>query len=160
MVPFWKEAMEMVLDVEPGMSVSHCACRSFVMCLLQTRTLQEYQMFPSSKRLLNCSTDSFISVSSSLALGCRQWYAPFECALTPISRAGQVEKYENGAFGICPRVYCSGCNIVPCGRSDLPGIDTVKLYCPNCNDIYSPPSSRFQGVDGLTHSPLFLFFVD
>jgi len=43
-----------------------------------------------------------------------------------------------------------GCNVVPCGRSDLPGIDTVKLYCPNCNDIYSPPSSRFQGVDGLS----------
>ena len=92
--------------------------------------------------------------------GLQAMVRPFECALTPISRAGQVEKYENGAFGICPRVYCSGCNIVPCGRSDLPGIDTVKLYCPNCNDIYSPPSSRFQGVDGLTHSPLFLFFVD
>ena len=41
---------------------------------------------------------------------------------------------------------------MPCGRSDLPGIDTVKLYCANCNDIYSPPSSRFQGVDGLSIS--------
>lgn len=71
----------MVLDVEPGMSVSHCACGSFVMCLLQMRTLQEYQMFPSSKRLLNCSTDSFISVSSSLALGYRQWYAPLSAHL-------------------------------------------------------------------------------
>ena len=30
----------------------------------------------------------------------------------------------------------------------MPGVDTVKLYCPNCNDIYVPPSSRFQGVDG------------
>ena len=51
-------------------------------------------------------------------------------------------------FGSCPRVYCNGCNVVPCGRSDLPGLDTVKLFCPNCNDIYTPPSSRFQGVDG------------
>jgi len=30
----------------------------------------------------------------------------------------------------------------------MPGVDTVKLFCPNCNDIYVPPSSRFQGVDG------------
>lgn len=60
----------------------------------------------------------------------------------------QVDKYEAGVFGSCPRVYCNGCNVVPCGRSDLPGMDTVKLFCPNCNDIYTPPSSRFQGVDG------------
>jgi len=45
-------------------------------------------------------------------------------------------------------VYCVGCNVVPCGRVDIPGNDTVKLFCPNCNDIYVPPSSRFQGVDG------------
>ena len=44
---------------------------------------------------------------------------------------------------------CKGTNVVPCGRSDMPGIDTVKLFCPNCNDIYTPPSSRFQGIDGM-----------
>jgi len=44
-----------------------------------------------------------------------------------------------------------GCNVVPCGRSDLPGLETVKLFCPNCNDIYVPASSRFQGVDGASH---------
>ena len=38
---------------------------------------------------------------------------------------------------------------MPCGRSDIPGLDTVKLFCPNCNDLYVPPSSRFQGVDGM-----------
>lgn len=51
-------------------------------------------------------------------------------------------------FGACPRVFCNSTNVVPCGRSDQPGLDTVKLYCPNCGDIYAPPSSRFQGVDG------------
>ena len=61
----------------------------------------------------------------------------------------QAEKYEAGVFGSCPRVYCMGCNVVPCGRSDLPGLETVKLFCPNCNDIYVPASSRFQGVDGV-----------
>lgn len=63
---------------------------------------------------------------------------------------------------MCPRVYCIGCNVVPCGRSDLPGLDTVKLFCSNCNDIYVPPSSRFQGVDGIyidqAHIPVELTF--
>jgi len=67
----------------------------------------------------------------------------------------QAEKYESGVFGICPRVYCVSCNVVPCGRVDIPGNDTVKLYCPNCNDIYVPPSSRFQGVDGACVSFLY-----
>lgn len=60
----------------------------------------------------------------------------------------QVDKYEQGVFGACPRVYCNGTHVVPCGRTDIPGLDTVKLFCPNCVDIYIPPSSRFQGVDG------------
>lgn len=64
----------------------------------------------------------------------------------------QAEKYESGTFGNCPRVYCVGCNVVPCGRVDIPGTDTVKLFCPNCNDIFVPPSSRFQGVDGQSNS--------
>jgi len=80
-----------------------------------------------------------------------------------LTRAGlhaMAEKYEAGVFGSCPRVYCMGCNVVPCGRSDLPGLDTVKLFCPNCNDIYVPASSRFQGVDGAFFGTTFahLFF--
>jgi hypothetical protein len=67
----------------------------------------------------------------------------------------QADKYEAGMFGSCPRVYCQGCNVVPCGRSDIPGMDTVKLFCPNCCDIYTPPSSRFQGVDGARPSLAF-----
>jgi len=75
-------------------------------------------------------------------------------------RIFQAEKYESGIFGTCPRVYCVGCNVVPCGRVDIPGTDTVKLFCPNCNDIYLPPSSRFQGVDGAFFGTTFahLFF--
>lgn len=68
-----------------------------------------------------------------------------------ITRQGMqqmVEKFEQGHFGVCPRVYCNSQFTLPCGRSDLPGLDTVKLFCPNCLDIYTPPSSRFHGIDG------------
>ncbi|KAI0638141.1 casein kinase II regulatory subunit-domain-containing protein [Trametes polyzona] len=126
MVPFWKEAMEMVLDMEPD---------------------EETTKIPDV---------SIVEASAELLYGlCHQRYI-----LTRAGLQAMVDKYEAGIFGSCPRVYCNGCNLVPCGRSDLPGLDTVKLFCPNCNDIYTPPSSRFQGVDGAFFGTTFahLFF--
>lgn len=34
------------------------------------------------------------------------------------------------------------------GLSDLPNVNTVKLYCPKCEDIYNPKSSRHASIDG------------
>ncbi|KIJ56895.1 hypothetical protein M422DRAFT_198207 [Sphaerobolus stellatus SS14] len=125
LVPFWKEAMEMVLDVEPEDS-------------------------------LKIPDVSIVESSAELLYGLvHQRYI-----LTRAGLAAMAEKYEGGQFGSCPRVFCSGTYVVPSGRSDLPGLDTVKLYCPNCHDIYTPPSSRYQGVDGAFFGTTFphLFF--
>ncbi|KAG8898176.1 casein kinase 2 regulatory subunit [Tulasnella sp. 403] len=113
LVPFWKEAMEMVLDVEAEDSLK----------------IPDVTIVESSAELLYGLV--------------HQRYI-----LTRPGLQAMVEKYEAGHFGTCPRVYCHSTHVAPCGRTDLPGLDTVKLYCPNCNDIYTPPSSRFQGVDG------------
>ncbi|KID92820.1 casein kinase II beta subunit, partial [Metarhizium majus ARSEF 297] len=67
------------------------------------------------------------------------------------SRAGiqqMSEKYELGHFGCCPRTNCEQARTLPVGLSDIPGEDTVKLFCPACLDVYVPPNSRFQTVDG------------
>lgn len=67
------------------------------------------------------------------------------------SRAGiqqMSEKYELGHFGCCPRTHCEQARTLPVGLSDIPGEDTVKLFCPSCLDVYVPPNSRFQTVDG------------
>jgi casein kinase II subunit beta len=67
------------------------------------------------------------------------------------SRAGiqqMSEKYEFGHFGCCPRTNCEQARTLPIGLSDIPGEDTVKLFCPSCLDVYVPPNSRFQTVDG------------
>lgn len=67
------------------------------------------------------------------------------------SRAGiqqMSEKYELGHFGCCPRTNCNQVRTLPVGLSDIPGEDTVKLFCPSCLDVYVPPNSRFQTVDG------------
>ncbi|KAK5115986.1 casein kinase 2 regulatory subunit [Meristemomyces frigidus] len=72
-----------------------------------------------------------------------------------------AEKYELGHFGHCPRVLCSGAKVLPVGLSDIPGQETVKLFCPSCLDVYSPPNSRFQTVDGAFFGTTFgcLFFM-
>lgn len=67
------------------------------------------------------------------------------------SRAGiqqMSEKYELSHFGVCPRTNCEHSRTLPVGLSDIPGVDTVKLFCPSCLDVYVPPNSRFQTVDG------------
>ncbi|CAG8886224.1 unnamed protein product [Penicillium egyptiacum] len=62
--------------------------------------------------------------------------------------AKMLEKYKKSDFGKCPRVMCDGHALLPLGESDLPNISTVKLYCPKCEDIYNPKSSRHSSIDG------------
>ncbi|KGO75226.1 Casein kinase II, regulatory subunit, alpha-helical [Penicillium italicum] len=62
--------------------------------------------------------------------------------------AKMLEKYKKSDFGKCPRVMCDGHALLPMGESDLPNISTVKLYCPKCEDIYNPKSSRHSSIDG------------
>ncbi|KAJ1795716.1 casein kinase 2 regulatory subunit [Coemansia sp. RSA 2399] len=59
-----------------------------------------------------------------------------------------ADKYDNADFGKCPRYCCNDTHVVPCGRTDIAERDSVKLFCPSCLDIYSPPSSRYNNVDG------------
>lgn len=60
----------------------------------------------------------------------------------------QLEKYKRAEFGRCPRVLCYQQSLLPVGLSDLPFQKAVKLFCPRCEDIYSPKSSRHGTIDG------------
>ena len=72
-----------------------------------------------------------------------------------------ADKYELQHFGSCPRVMCNQAKVLPVGVSDVPGQETVKLFCPSCLDVYVPPNSRFQSVDGAFFGTTFgcLFFM-
>ncbi|GAA96624.1 hypothetical protein E5Q_03294 [Mixia osmundae IAM 14324] len=59
-----------------------------------------------------------------------------------------VDKYKKADFGRCPRVLCYAQALLPVGLSDVPYQKAVKLYCPRCEDIYSPKSSRHGAIDG------------
>eukprot|EP01147_Barroeca_monosierra_P011204 gene11204-3260_t len=74
-----------------------------------------------------------------------------------------LDKYLAHDFGTCPRVMCEGQAVLPVGISDCPGEATVKLFCPKCNEIYTPRSSRHQHTDGVyfgTSFPHMLFAVN
>ncbi|KAI8394299.1 casein kinase II regulatory subunit-domain-containing protein [Radiomyces spectabilis] len=68
-----------------------------------------------------------------------------------LTRDGQrimAERYIAGQFGGCPRYYCNNCPVLPCGRYDETGRESVRMYCPNCFDLYSPPASIHHCIDG------------
>lgn len=73
-----------------------------------------------------------------------------------------LEKYRKADFGRCPRVYCYQQPFLPVGLTDTPYQKPVKLYCPRCEDIYSPKSNRHGAIDGAyfgTTFPHMLFMV-
>ncbi|XP_047313986.1 casein kinase II subunit beta-3-like isoform X2 [Impatiens glandulifera] len=80
--------------------------------------------------------------------------------LTTKGMAAMLEKLKNAEFGRCPRVFCCGQPCLPVGQSDIPRAGTVKLYCPKCEDIFSPRSKFQSNIDGAyfgtTFSNLFL----
>lgn len=59
-----------------------------------------------------------------------------------------ASKFERNDFGSCPRYFCDGMHLIPVGSTDVPGQETVRLFCPCCNDIYIPSSSRYLNIDG------------
>lgn len=68
--------------------------------------------------------------------------------LTTSGLEKMLEKYEQGIFGNCPRVLCKQAKLLPIGISDISGVEGVKLFCPHCEDIYTPKSGRHASIDG------------
>ena len=43
---------------------------------------------------------------------------------------------------------CKSHPLLPTGMADLPHVQSVKLYCAKCEDLYNPKSSRHSTIDG------------
>ncbi|KAG0688108.1 CMP-N-acetylneuraminate-beta-galactosamide-alpha-2,3-sialyltransferase 2 [Pichia californica] len=112
-VPYYKQALDVILDLEPETAVQ-----------------------PTDIPLVEHAAELLYGLI----------HARF--ILTKQGLHSMAEKYEENCFGSCPRYYCDGMHLIPIGRFDSPGIETVRLYCPNCNDIYLPSSSRYLNIDG------------
>ncbi|OJD15941.1 hypothetical protein AJ78_03846 [Emergomyces pasteurianus Ep9510] len=159
-VPLYKEALELILDVEPEEDEEDEEDEEEDEdedAVLGDDRTSGYRRAGERKHARVASDLSVIESSAELLYGLiHQRYIT--------SRPGiqqMLEKYELQHFGVCPRVYCNGCKVLPVGITDTPGVDTVKLFCPSCQDIYTPPNSRFQSVDGAFFGTTFgcLFFM-
>lgn len=169
-VPMYKEALEMILDVEPEDEDEEEEDEEeeeeeeedddddAVMRGENGERLSGSYRRASERRQLRLANDiRVIESSAELLYGLiHQRYIT--------SRPGMqqmADKYGLQHFGSCPRVFCNGARVVPVGCSDIPGQETVKLFCPSCLDIYTPPNSRFQSVDGAFFGTTFgyLFFM-
>ncbi|KAJ5655584.1 Casein kinase II subunit beta-1 [Penicillium longicatenatum] len=158
-VPMYKEALEMILDVEPEDEEDEEDEEEEEEddeVLGEDRPVG-YRRASDRRHARVASDLSVIESSAELLYGLiHQRYIT--------SRPGiqqMLEKYEMQHFGVCPRVNCGGCKVLPVGRYDTPGQETVKLFCPGCMDIYTPPNSRFHSVDGAFFGTTFgcLFFM-
>ncbi|KAJ6257415.1 hypothetical protein Dda_8305 [Drechslerella dactyloides] len=141
-VPMYKEALEMILDVEPD-GASEEASEG-------DPESDAYNNGAAARKKAarmgagGAGNIALIESSAELLYGLvHQRYI--------LSRPGMQQMYEKyiaAHFGHCPRVFCNNARVLPCGSTDTPNMDTVKLFCPCCLDIYTPPNSRFQQVDG------------
>jgi casein kinase II subunit beta len=160
-VPMYKEALEMILDVEPEEDEDEEEEEEDEEeeddGILGDERPAGYRRSSDRRHMRVASDLSVIESSAELLYGLiHQRYIT--------SRPGiqqMAEKYELQHFGVCPRVYCNACKVLPVGQTDTPGQETVKLFCPSCCDIYTPPNSRFQSVDGAFFGTTFgcLFFM-
>ncbi|GAB7339019.1 hypothetical protein MBLNU457_5683t1 [Dothideomycetes sp. NU457] len=163
-VPMYKEALEMILDVEPedddddDISDEDDEDQSDLGSDPSMRDHNGNYGRGGAKRHARMQSDiSVIEGSAEMLYGLI--HQRFITSRQGIQQ--MLEKYEMGHFGTCPRVYCRGAKVLPVGCSDIPNQETVKLFCPSCLDVYAPPNSRFQGVDGAFFGTTFgcLFFM-
>lgn len=164
----YKEALEMILDVEPEEDEDdededdeeedeEEDDEDVVMRDENGDRIPNYRRAAERRQLRLANDLSVIESSAELLYGLiHQRYI--------ISRPGvqqMADKYESEHFGSCPRVFCNQAHVLPVGCNDVPGQETVKLFCPSCLDVYTPPNSRFQSVDGAFFGTTFgcLFFM-
>lgn len=80
--------------------------------------------------------------------------------LTSRGMQQMFDKFQNVDFGRCPRVYCGGQAVLPIGLSDVPRHYAVNVYCPRCQELFYPRSTKQANLDGAyfgtTFSHLFL----
>ncbi|RDW66405.1 casein kinase II subunit beta [Coleophoma cylindrospora] len=145
-VAMYKEALEMILDVEPEddddeeeeeeEDEGDESIEGEEGAIRQRAVERRHHRMASDLSIIESSAEMLYGLI----------HQRFICSRAGIQQMS--EKYELAHFGVCPRTNCEQVRTLPVGLSDVPGEDTVKLFCPSCLDVYVPPNSRFQTVDG------------
>ena len=57
---------------------------------------------------------------------------------TPLGMGIMREKFLDGIFGYCPRILCNKQVLLPVGLSEDVRYNQVKMFCPQCQEVYKP----------------------
>ena len=63
------------------------------------------------------------------------------------------KKFTNGLYGFCPRTMCNNEKLLPIGLSHKLFKHNIKLFCPQCYEIYKPKKNI--KIDGAHFGPAF-----
>ena len=79
--------------------------------------------------------------------------------LTARGMQKMYDKFQESDFGRCPRVHCHGQNVLPAGLSDQHHNYPCNIYCPKCQQLYYPRSSKQTGLDGAFFGTTFAHMI-
>ena len=57
---------------------------------------------------------------------------------TPLGLGLVREKFLDGVYGYCPRILCNKQVLLPVGLSEDMRYSQVKVFCPQCQEVYKP----------------------
>ena len=69
-------------------------------------------------------------------------------ALSPRGLSLLKEKFLASEFGGCPRVLCHNQSVLPVGTSNQLKAGSVRVFCPNCQQVYMPRNRHVTNLDG------------
>ncbi|EAY00379.1 Casein kinase II regulatory subunit family protein [Trichomonas vaginalis G3] len=70
-----------------------------------------------------------------------------------------VAKWRAKTYPMCPRYLCKGCICLPYGLSEIPNELHVKLFCPNCQDVYDVTNPAIANIDGAYFGPTYVHLL-
>ena len=109
-----------------------------------------YKQLISEQNVSSDSSDSFDSDSEEVIDQCTElMYGLIHARYIYTEEGTEImhRKYRSGIFGVCPRYKCHDEKLLPVGLSDRPNQGKVKLYCPNCHQLYFPDPTH-ENLDG------------
>ena len=57
-------------------------------------------------------------------------------------------KINRGEYSSCPRTKGEQRHTLPIGETNEPSKRSLRVFCPRCNEIYTPHESKFENIDG------------
>lgn len=103
-VPNYRQALDMLLDLEPGESYIHLTAKTFFDNVFDLFLEDELDDNPNQSDLIEQAAEMLYGLIHARYI------------LTNRGIAQMIEKYQSGDFGHCPRVYCESQPMLPLGE--------------------------------------------